>query len=141
VIWHDASVTATAGPVSATAVARPVSVRWTTGDGGEVVCTGPGTAYAWWLPAAAQATSCSHEYLRTSAGQPALDGDPDHGTYVVVATVDWEVSWTSTGVVGGGALPSLLTSDAALLRVVQVESVNTVPAAPVLRMPASGLGA
>lgn len=140
-IWHDASVTATAGPVSATAVARPVSVRWTTGDGGEVVCQGPGISYVWWLPASAQGTSCAHGYLRTSAGQPTLDGDPDHGTYVVTATVDWAVSWTSTGVAGGGALPMLLTSDAALLRVVQVESVNTLPAGPALRMQPTGLGA
>jgi len=140
-IWHGASVTATAGAVSATAVAEPVSVRWTTGDGGQLVCPGPGSAYAWWLPASVQSTGCAYEYLRTSAGQPALDGNPDHGTYVVTATVEWAVSWTSTGIAGGGSLPTLLTSDAALLRVVQVESVNTVGAAPALRLPAAGLGA
>jgi|GEM_PF-761084 len=139
-IWHDASVTATAGPVSATAVATPVSVRWITGDGGEVVCQGPGTAYALWLPASAQSTPCAYDYLRTSVGQPTLDGNPDHATYVVSATVDWAVSWTSTGVEGGGTLPTLLTSDAALLRVVQVESVNAAPAASVLRLPATVLG-
>jgi len=123
-LWHADAVTATAGAVSATAVARPVDVRWSTGDGGQVVCNGPGTAYVWWLPAAWQVTSCSHDYLRTSLGQPALDGNPDHGTFVVTAQVDWSVSWTSTGVPGGGALPSLVTTGATLLRVVQVESVN-----------------
>ncbi len=141
-IWHDESVTATSGPVSATAVARPVAVRWTSGDGGEVVCQGPGTAYAPWLPAAWQTTECAHEYLQTSAGQPTLDGNPDHGTFVVTATVEWAVTWTSVGVAGGGALPDLLTSGAALLRVVQVESVNTVPSLSVRRQsPAIGLGA
>jgi hypothetical protein len=139
-IWHDEAVTASAGAVSATAVAHPVAVRWSTGDGGVVVCQGPGTAYVWWLPAAVQSTSCSHEYLRTSAGQPTLDGDPDHGTYVVTASIDWAVSWSSVGVPGGGALPALLTSDATLVRVAQVESVNTVPGA-VRPLVVKGLGA
>ena len=107
-------------------MARPADVRWTTGDGGETVCNGPGNAYVWWLPAASQTTGCAHEYLRTSAGQPSVDGNTDDGTYVVVATVDWAISWTSTGVAGGGVLPSLVTSGTTLLRVAQVESVNSV---------------
>jgi len=140
-IWHDESVTATAGLVSATAVAHPVAVRWTSGDGGDVVCQGPGTAYLTGLPAAWQSTDCGHEYLRTSAGQPTLDGDPDHGTFVVTATVEWAVSWTSTGVAGGGDLPTLLTSGATLLRVVQVESVNVIPNIPIRRQTSSiGVG-
>jgi hypothetical protein len=125
-IWKAESVTATAGPVSATAVARPVAVTWTSGDGGQVVCNGPGTAYAVWLPAALQTTDCSYDYLHTSAGQPTLDGNPDDGTYVVTATVEWSVSWSSTGVAGGGVLPTLYTTSTSPLRVVQVQSVNTV---------------
>ena len=124
-IWHAESVTATAGPVAATAVARPVDVRWTTGDGGQTVCPGPGTAYRVDLPASWQSTDCSHVYLRTSAGQPTLDGNPDDATFVVTASVDWAVSWTSIGVDGGGQLPTLVTTSADLLRVAQVESVNT----------------
>jgi len=123
-LWHDRSVTATSGPVSATAVARPVDVRWSSGDGGQVVCYGPGVAFDPSLPSAWQSTDCSFEYARTSAGQPTLDGNPDDGAYVVTAEVDWAVTWTSTGVAGGGALPSLVTTRAALLRVIQVESVN-----------------
>lgn len=127
-LWRDVSVTAAAGSVSATAVARPVAVRWTTGDGGQVACEGPGTAYLRWLTAASQSTDCSWVYLRTSDGQPSLDGNPDDGTYVVNATVEWDVSWTATGVAGGGILPTLFTTESALLRVVQIESVNAVPA-------------
>lgn len=141
-IWHDESVTATAGPVSATAVARPVAVRWTTGDGSVVVCRGPGTPYSLGLPAALQATDCAHEYVRTSAGQPALDGNSDNGAFVVTATVEWSVTWTSVGVAGGGALPTLYTSGAALLRVAQVESVNTVPTVSIRgRTPTNGFWA
>ncbi len=132
-IWHEESVTAAAGAVSATAVARPVDVRWNAGDGGTVVCQGPGVPYDTSLPSAWQSTSCSYEYAHSSAGQPTLDGNPDDGMYVVTATVDWEVSWTSTGVAGGGALPTLQTSSAALLRVAQVESVNTTTAVIVHR--------
>jgi len=124
-IWHAYEVTASVGTVSATAVARPVAVRWTTGDGDRVTCTGPGAAYRTDLPAVWQSTTCSHVYLHTSAGRPSLDGNPDHGTFVVSASIQWAVSWSSTGVVGGGALPTLVTTTATLLRVAQVESVNT----------------
>jgi hypothetical protein len=124
-IWTAESVTATAGPVSATAVARPVAVVWTSGDGGRVVCDGPGTAYVVSLPSAWQNTNCSYDYPDTSAGQPTLDGNPNDGAYVVTATVEWSVSWSSTGVAGGGDLPTLYTASSSLLRVVQVESVNT----------------
>ena len=44
-IWSVRSVTASAGSVSATAVASPVGVTWTTGDGAVVTCGGPGVAY------------------------------------------------------------------------------------------------
>ena len=126
--WHERAVTARAGAVSATAVAHPVSVEWTTGDGGQVTCHGPGTAYVFWVSAARQATTCSHRYLRTSAGQPTLDGNPDDGVFVVVATVVWAVSWTSTGIAGGGVLPTIRTTNAVLMRVAQVQSVNAVAA-------------
>jgi hypothetical protein len=140
-LWRDQSVTATAGSVSATAVARPVDVRWSSGDGGQVVCNGPGVAFVPWQPSAWQHSDCTHEYVRTSAGQPSLDGNPDDGTYVISASVDWAVTWTSTGVAGGGALPSLVTTNAVLLRVVQVESVNATAGATVpASSPFSGVG-
>ena len=123
-LWHDYSVTATAGAVSATAVARPVGVTWTTGDGGEVSCGGPGVVYDRALPSAWQATYCSHSYTRTSIGQPTPDGDPDHGRFSVSATVEWAVTWSAVGATGGGPLPTLYTTSAAPLRVVQIESLN-----------------
>jgi len=141
-LWHDESVTATAGQVSATAVARPVAVRWTSGDGAVVVCRGPGTPYSPWLPAAVQSTDCAHVFQRSSAGQPTLDGDPDTAAFVVTATVEWAVTWTAVGAPGGGALPTLYTSGATLLRVAQVESVNTVPTVQIRGgAPSNGFGA
>ncbi len=126
-VWRSQSVTATAGTVSATAVARPAAVAWATGDGSEAVCAGPGTPYDPGRPAVAQSTTCSHVYLRSSAGQPAPDGRPDQGAFRVTASIVWAVSWTAQGAPGGGRLPDLVTSASTPLRVAQVESVNAVP--------------
>ena len=115
-LWRAESVTATAGAVTATAVARPVAVLWSTGDGGRINCAGPGTAYAPDVPASWQTTDCGYTYLHTSAGQPALDGNPDDGAFMLTATVEWSVSWTSTGVPGGGSLPTLYTTGSSPLR-------------------------
>jgi hypothetical protein len=123
-LWHDDSVSASAGTVTATAVARPVAVVWSTGDGGQVTCGGPGVAYQPSEPEAWQSTDCSHVYAETSAGQPSPDGDPDDAAFTVTATVVWSVTWESTGVPGGGVLPTLYTTSSVPLRVAQVESVN-----------------
>lgn len=124
-MWHPESVTATAAGVSATAVAAPTSVSWSMGDGGTVVCDGPGVPYDPSEPASTQATSCDHTYLESSAGEPSPSGDPDDGSFPVTATVDWTVSWTAAGAAGGGPLPGLTTATRVPERVEQVESVNT----------------
>ena len=124
-IWHDFAVTASVGDVSATAVARPESVEWSTGDGSTTTCPGPGTPYDVDLPSNDQSTGCSHVFSRTSAGEPSPLGTPDDGSFTVTATVVWSVSWTSTGVAGGGELPTLFTTSSTPLRVAQVESVGT----------------
>jgi hypothetical protein len=126
-MWSVRSVTASAGSVSATAVARPIGVTWTTGDGTVVTCGGPGVVYLLTQPAAWQSTYCSHVYTSSSLGQPSPDGDPDNGRYAVTATVEWSVSWSAVGAPGGGILPTLYTTSRSSLRVVQVESLNTVP--------------
>ena len=61
--WHSFRATATAGGVSATAIATPVSVSWSMGDGHTVVCDGPGTPYDPAIPEAAQSTACSYTFL------------------------------------------------------------------------------
>jgi len=123
-LWHADAVTATVGSVSATAVATPVSVAWSTGDGGQTVCSGPGIPYDLLAQAAGQTTYCSYRFSRTSAGQPSPDGNPNDGAFVITATVTWSVSWSATGAPGGGHLPSLFTSQTGLLRVGQVQSVD-----------------
>jgi hypothetical protein len=124
--WHSFRATATAGSVSATAVAVPSTVSWTMGDGHSVVCGGPGTPYQPTIPEAAQTTDCSYTYLRSSAGQPSADGDSNDRAFRVTATITWTVSWLATGVAGGGLLPPLHTSSTVPVRVEQVESIGTV---------------
>ncbi len=124
-IWYPHSVTAAVGSVQATAVATPVSVVWTMGDGGAVTCLGPGVAFDVDEPSTDQATGCSYRYSESSVGQLTPDGNPDHAAFTVRATVHWSVSWTASGAPGGGSLPSLTTTSAAALRVEQVESVNS----------------
>ena len=126
ILWRTDAVTASAGGVSATALARPVGIIWTTGDGAQVACGGPGVPYVAALAAVSQSTYCSHSYARSSFGQPTPDGDPDDGRYAVSATVEWAVSWTAVGASGGGMLPTLYTTGTTSLRVVQVESLNAV---------------
>ena len=122
--WVTVSTEATAcnagGCATAEAVAHPVSVRWSTGDGGVLTCLGPGERYDPALPASAQAPTCSHVYT-----QPSLPGAPADGSgrYVVAAAVTWAVTWTGPGGTGG-TLPDLVTRASTLLRVAQIESVD-----------------
>ena len=115
-LWHPRSVTASVGTVSATAVATPVSVVWSMGDGTTVTCAGPGTAFVPGRSSATRATDCEATYRRSSAGQPSPDGRPDDGSFVVTASVTWWVTWTSAGAPGGGTLPVLVTSASTRLR-------------------------
>jgi hypothetical protein len=124
-IWHPESVNASAGGVTATAVATPVSVTWTMGDGTTVICDGPGVPYVPTDAPDAQTTNCEHTYLESSVNQPSPDGHPNDESFTVTATVNWSVSWSAVGAPGGGALPSLTTASTSSERVEQVESVNT----------------
>jgi len=128
-IWHPMAVTASVGAVSATAVATPVSVAWSMGDGHSLTCAGPGTPFPSGASTPAATSDCSYTYPESSAGQPSPDGRADDGSFAVVAAVTWRVTWASIGTPGGGTLPTLVTSTASRLRVEQIESVNTDPQA------------
>jgi len=123
-LWHSYQATATAGGVSATATVVPQSVTWSMGDGGAVVCVGPGTPYDAGRSAGPQSAICDYTYSRSSYGQPSDDGDPNDGAFHVTATVTWTVTWAAFGAAGGGTLPSLTTSSNVPVRVEQVESIG-----------------
>lgn len=122
--WNRESVSASVGTVTATATATPEQVQWTMGDGGSLVCDGPGTAYQPSVPAGSQTTSCSYTYSRSSAGEPSATGDPNGGRFPVTATITWGVTWTAQGVAAGGVLNPLTTSSSTSLSVEQIQSVS-----------------
>jgi hypothetical protein len=128
-MWHSYTVTASVGLVSATAVAMPVSIVWSMGDGTVVSCAGPGRPFNPAQPSSGQATDCAHTYSTSSAGQRSTDGNPNDGAFEVRATVMWSVSWSARGAAGGGLLPTLFTSASTPVRVEQVESINDVAVA------------
>jgi len=113
--WRARGATASAGTASSTVTAIPVRVVWDMGDGGQVVCQGPGVPWA--QGASEESTDCSHTYERSSAGQP---GD----AYTVTATVVWDVGWTSSVPGAGGDLGAVERSTSVELPVAQVQALR-----------------
>lgn len=116
--WEPVSASAAVSVGSVTVTATPVSVEWETGDGGEVVCPGPGTPFD---PerhrGGTPSPDCGHVYSSASADSPG-------GVFTVTARARWEVRWEATGS-GGGELAPLFTEAEASARVVEVHSLVT----------------
>jgi len=119
--WRKVSVTVTAGPVWAMAVAAPARLTFIPGGGlGSVSCPGPGTAFTSSVPAARQHTSCSYTYRQPSAGQPG-------NAYQAALAVTWTISWTGSGGVGGVITNGYTTATALAVRIAQAEALVTTP--------------
>lgn len=113
--WRAYSATANAGGVSTTAVATPVRAVWDMGDGGQTICTGPGTP---WRPGLADADArCSYLYKNSSAGQRT-------GTFTMNVTVEFAVSWTSS-VGPGGSLAPITRSASTAVQVGEIQAIET----------------
>ena len=113
--WKTYTATASAGRVSATVTASPVSASWSTGDGGNVTCDGPGVEWRRGLDD--DDTYCSHVYRQSSAGR-------EGNAYPLTVTVSFEVTWSSN-VGGGGALEGLERTSSRSLRVGEIQAVET----------------
>jgi len=113
--WENRQVSASAGPVTATVTATPARLTWDMGNGDQVSCDGPGTAYG--ARQAAQGTSgCRYTYRHSSAGQPGE-------AYDVTATIEWELTWTATGAAGGGDLGAVAMSATESVRVTEIQAL------------------
>jgi len=113
--WRGYSATANAGGVSSTVVATPVRAVWTMGDGGQIICAGPGTE---WRPGMADAQStCSYVYKNSSAGQSAR-------TFTMTVAVEFAVSWTSN-IGPGGSLAGITRSGTRAVEVGEIQAVET----------------
>jgi hypothetical protein len=112
--WKTFTVTATAGNVSATVVAVPEKVVWSTGDGGSVTCPGEGVPYDSSYGTTPPADACTYTYSAT-------------GRYTLSATVMYDATWTSKGAggLGGdlGLVPGPTVSEQ--ITVQQIASVIT----------------
>ncbi|WP_347177111.1 hypothetical protein [Parafrankia sp. EAN1pec] len=113
--WQQMAATAAAGGVSVTAVAKPVAVTWSLGDGGTVTCTGPGTPFPAGADPKSASPDCGHVYQHRSLDEPA-------GTFAVTATVRWDVTWAGAGQTG--AFPGLTTVSTAAARVIDVPALT-----------------
>jgi len=92
---------ATAGPVTVTAVATLDRVVWNMGDGSSVTCHGAGVPYsAGW--GAQDSPTCGHRYQHTSEDQPGM-------AYTVTATSYWNIVWAGGG--GAGVVPQQVAAN------------------------------
>jgi hypothetical protein len=98
-------------------VAEPESVVWSMGDGHEVTCNGPGTAYDPAQDYFSQQPDCGYIYRRSSAGYP-------NETVFVTATINYRVTWTAVGAPGGGDLGTVSRISAPVS--VRVNEIQTV---------------
>src|SRR4051812_48181738 len=86
--WQTMSASAAIPGLSASVTAQPTHTIWEMGDGSTVTCEGPGTPYDPDRPDVDQSTECSHVYQHD-------------GTYTVLATIEWSVTWSATNGAGG----------------------------------------
>lgn len=112
--WTVRSATASVPGVSVTATARPVQVTWSMGDGGSVVCKGPGTAWRPGTDPMASSPDCGYTYRRSSAGAAG-------GRFTVAVTVSWVVTWVGAG--QAGTIPGLSTTGTVRVAVQESQAV------------------
>ncbi|MCY9784000.1 hypothetical protein KIK06_08855 [Nocardiopsis sp. EMB25] len=103
--WAPVTATAEIPGWSLTITATPRESRWEMGDGDEVVCEGPGTAFDPERHAPESASpDCGHAYTRAS-------GARDGGTYTVTTGVVWDIAWEFSDGTAGELDPVTTTSE------------------------------
>lgn len=113
--WREYSATANAGRVSATVRAMPTVAEWSMGDGGVVVCRGPGVP--WRRGLSDSATYCKYTYAHSSAGEP-------DDSYTLSVTVTFDVEWSSN-IGQGGSLGSIERTSSRQVQVGEIQGLET----------------
>ncbi len=116
--WTPVGTSASAGASTVSVQAVPLRITWDMGNGDSVVC-GPGLPYSGQSSIDAPGT-CSYTYRQPSGSQPG-------GVFTVTATAEWRASWTSTSGAGGD-LGTVRRVASRILRVSELQAINTVPA-------------
>ncbi|MGP4115006.1 hypothetical protein ACTWP5_29400 [Streptomyces sp. 4N509B] len=101
-MWQPVVESAHVPGLTVTATARPVRVVWLMGDGGRVVCEGPGTPWSSAFGAASPSPDCGYTYTRSSLAESG-------GRFRVSAALEWDVVWEGGG--SSGRVPGLVTVD------------------------------
>lgn len=114
--WGPVSVSAAVEGVRVRAVARPRRAVWSMGEGGEVVCRGPGLPYSGAYSPKASSPDCGYTYRRASVSVPDR-------AYTVSVRVFWDVHWQGGG--QGGVVSGLVRGAQRELVVDEVQTVVT----------------
>ncbi|MER6091285.1 hypothetical protein [Streptomyces bluensis] len=114
--WGPVSVSAAVEGVEVMATARPRRAVWSMGEGGQVVCRGPGTPYSDAYGPKASSPDCGYTYRRASLAAPGK-------AYRVSVQVTWDVEWQGGG--QSGVVPGLVIGAQRQLVVDEVQTVVT----------------
>ncbi|MGW0734460.1 hypothetical protein [Streptomyces sp. NPDC002851] len=114
--WEPVTETAAVDGLKVTATARPKRAVWSMGEGGQVVCKGPGTPYSDEYDAKASSPDCGYTYRKASIGARG-------GTFEVSVRVIWDVEWRGGG--ESGVVPGLVRDAERQLVVDEVQAVVT----------------
>nr|WP_237550430.1 hypothetical protein [Streptomyces sp. SID8354] len=114
--WGPVTTSAAVDGVEVTATARPRKAVWSMGDGGSVVCSGPGTPYSTRFGPKASSPDCGYTYRRASTSEPGK-------AFPVSVRVIWDVEWKGGG--RTGVVPGLAMSAQRQLVVDEVQAVVT----------------
>lgn len=115
--WKPVSVSASVSTGSVTVVASPHRVVWETGDGGEVVCPGPGTPFSVAAHRRSRVSDCSYTYTAVPPTGPGTPVD-------LVASWEWSVSWSASDG-QSGELADLVTVSSVPVTVAELHALVT----------------
>ncbi|TQS42760.1 hypothetical protein [Cryptosporangium phraense] len=102
--------------MTVTATAVPERIVWDPGDGGRVVCRGPGTPWRPGTDPSKPSPDCGYTFASPSTAEP-------DGVFRLVASVQWRVTWAGGG--QSGVVPALGTSTTTTLRVGESQALVT----------------
>jgi hypothetical protein len=115
--WGPYETTASVPGQSVSARATALQIVWDMGDGHQVTCKNPGTAYTA-ADGAQQSPDCGYRYARSSHGKPG-------GKYTVTGTTTWHISWWVNGS-GSAATGNALTQTRVSQTTVQIDELQVV---------------
>jgi hypothetical protein len=114
--WAPITESEAQGTVAVSVTATPQQALWSTGDGHNETCGGPGTP--WRSGLADTATGCKHTYTSSSAEEPGT-------AYALSAAVAWQFTWTLNGVPQGPFGVVTVTSPTINYQVGEIQAIET----------------